>query len=85
MALIFIGMIIRGNHLIDLKTLVITPLTDTPINESEIAWSPGGNFMAYHAKVNDRNDIFVINLATKEVSKVTTAEAYHGEPTWFLE
>lgn len=71
--------------LIDVKTLSVTTLTDTPINESEIAWSPSGRYLAYHAQVNEEDDIYLLNLETKVIQKVTAGKGYHGEPAWIWE
>jgi len=57
-------------------------LTDTPINESEISWSPDGRFIAYHARVDGKDDIFLLNVATGAIRKVTKGDGYYGEPTW---
>lgn len=57
-------------------------LTDTPINESEIAWSPDGRFIAYHAQVDGKDDIFLLNVATGAIRKITNGDGYYGEPTW---
>lgn len=57
-------------------------LTKTKINESEIAWSPDGRYIAYHAKVDGKDDIFILSLESKEITKITKSDGYHGEPAW---
>lgn len=71
--------------LIALSTGEVTQLTNTPINESEISWSPKGDFMAYHAQVDGKDDIYILNLNSKNIKKITDGQAYYGEPRWILE
>ncbi|MEL7422722.1 MAG: hypothetical protein AAFN81_07015 [Bacteroidota bacterium] len=81
---------IRGDRtendivIIKLQDLSLERLTDTPINESEIAWSPSGRYIAYHAKVDEKDDIFLLEIETGKVEKITTGNGYHGEPEWIL-
>ena len=73
-------------YLVNLGNAGIQQLTHTPdIHESEIAWSLSGKYIAYHAQVEGKDDIFVINLNDKKVSRVTQGNGYHGEPAWGLE
>ena len=71
--------------IIGLTDQSVTQITETPIDESEIAWSPLGGFMAYHAEVEGADDIYVLDLQTGGVKRVTKADGYHGEPCWALE
>ncbi|MEL6968741.1 MAG: hypothetical protein AAFO02_01120 [Bacteroidota bacterium] len=59
-------------------------LTDTPFSESKIAWSPSGRYIAYHAKVDEMDDIFLLEIQMGKVEKVTAGNGYHGEPEWIL-
>ena len=72
-------------YLIELATGEAKALTQTPINESEISWSPKGDLIAYHAQVDEKDDIFTLNIQSGEVVKITQGEGYHGEPIWILE
>lgn len=71
--------------IINLDTRSATQVTDTPINESEISWSPRGDYIAYHAQVEGKDDIFILDLTSKEVKKITDGLAYYGEPKWIIE
>ena len=72
-------------YLIDIQSSATTQLTQTPINESEISWSPVGGKIAYHAQVNEKDDIYTIDIQSGEVRKITNGEGYHGEPAWIVE
>ncbi len=70
---------------INTESKEVSQITVTPnVNQSEIAWSPDGIYIAYHAKIDTYDDIFLLNLASKEVTKVTNGEGYHGEPIFAL-
>lgn len=72
-------------YVIEIDSGKTTQLTMSPENESEIAWSPSGKYLAYHAKVDESDDIFLLQLDNLVVRKVTNGEGYHGEPAWIWE
>ncbi len=69
-------------YIIDLTTLETMQLTQTSINESEISWSLYDDLIAYHAKVEEKDDIFTIDIESGNVTQITQGQGYHGEPTW---
>ncbi|WP_170827393.1 TolB family protein [Roseivirga sp. 4D4] len=69
-------------YILDLGTLDITRLTDTPYSEQEIAWSLGGDKIAFHGTTDAGDHIFTIDLADGKFTKITSGDAYHGEPAW---
>ena len=69
-------------YLIDLNTLEVEQLTNTPINESEIACSPDGKYIAYHAQVDEKDDIYLLNIQNGQLKKITNGQVYVGEPAW---
>ncbi|MEL7123390.1 MAG: hypothetical protein AAFO07_28350 [Bacteroidota bacterium] len=69
-------------YLIDLNTLEVEQLTNTPINESEIACSPDGKFIAYHAQVDEKDDIYLLNISNRQLKIITDGRVYVGEPAW---
>lgn len=70
--------------IINLNNLEVQTLTNSTYNEAEIAWSLKGNHIAFHAKVEGSDDIYVLNIESKEVVKVTDGQGYYGEPTWVM-
>lgn len=69
--------------LIDITSKKVKQLTSSTINESEIAWSPTNKYIAYHAQIDEKDDIFLLNLDNNKITKITNGEGYHGEPEWF--
>ncbi len=70
--------------IINLADLATKQLTNSSINESEIAWSPLGSYIAYHAQVDEKDDIYIVDINSKNSSQITKGEGYHGEPAWIL-
>lgn len=68
--------------ILNLESKAITQLTDTPFGEQEISWSPIGDKIAYHGTIDGKDDIYTIDIKSKEVIKITNGQGYHGEPTW---
>ena len=60
----------------------VTQFTETPFGEQEISWSPMGDKIAYHGTIDGKDDIYTIELRTKQVKKITQGQGYHGEPAW---
>ncbi len=78
---------INDIYVIDFKNQRTERLTDTPYSEEEIRWSDSGDKIAYHSKIDDRDDIYVLKLksdtlAIDSIWKVTDSKAYYGEPEW---
>lgn len=69
-------------HLMQVDTRVVTPLTDKKFIDSELSWSPDGRYLAFHSKRDQGDQIYMIEINTREVRQLTTADAYHGEPEW---
>lgn len=45
-------------------------------------FSPDGRYLSYVSDVEDQNQLFLLELATGEVTQLTTAKADHGAPAW---
>ncbi len=69
-------------YILDLRTKDMIRLTDTPYAEQEIAWSIDGSKIAFHGTTDDGDHIYTIDLADGKFTKVTSGDAYHGEPVW---
>ncbi len=69
-------------YILDLYTEEITQLTRTPYAEQEIAWSPSGDKIAFHGTTEEGDHIYTIDIADGKFTKITSGDAYHGEPTW---
>ncbi len=67
---------------VEIATGVITQVTDDPLFYQEIAVSPDGEKIAFHAKRNGQDQIYTIDIKGKGEKQITRAEAYHGEPIW---
>ena len=46
------------------------------------AWSPTGDMIVYVSRVNNIFDIYVLNLKTNRVIKLTESNARNESPTW---
>lgn len=46
------------------------------------AWSPDGTKIAFSGNSEGRFDIFVLDLATRDIANVTNDERYDGGPAW---
>ncbi len=69
-------------YTIDLYTKEIIQLTQTPYAEQEIAWSPSGKKIAFHGSTDEGDHIYTIDISDGKFIKITSGEAYHGEPAW---
>ena len=81
----------RVGHLwlVDAATGEATRLTDGPTTEHSPAWSPDGTRIAFSANRHRdhdlvfRSDLFVVDVATREVTAVTAGPmSYFDLPTW---
>ncbi len=69
-------------YLLNLETMESERFTNTPFGEQEISWSPMGDKIAYHGTIDGKDDIYTIDINTREVNKITKSQGYHGEPAW---
>ena len=78
-------LVINGDEGITLYRLADgkrSPVWDTPAYDVE--WSPDGTRLAFvaHAPGQDRSDLYVYDLATQAVRKLTDAPLYAASPRW---
>ncbi|NET37499.1 MAG: hypothetical protein F6K19_36660 [Cyanothece sp. SIO1E1] len=66
----------------NILTQKITQITDDLAFYQEIAVSPDGKKIAFHAKRKGEDHIYTIDIDGKNERQITTAKAYHGEPCW---
>ncbi len=71
-------------YLFDLPTKGLALLANTPHVESEIAWSPISDHIAFRAKYEGKDDIFVIHVESKEIKKITKGQGSNSEPEWIV-
>jgi Tol biopolymer transport system component len=57
-------------------------LTDGDGHDGSPAWSHGGTKIAFASQRNGLQKVFIIDLATDEVTQVTTGTGTDGRPTW---
>lgn len=69
-------------YILDLESSTLTQLTDTPYAEQEIAWSLNGDKIAFHGTTDEGDHIYTIDIVDGKFTKITSGDAYHGEPTW---
>ena len=46
------------------------------------AWSPTGDRIAYVSRVENLFDLYILNLRTNQISKLTESNARNESPTW---
>lgn len=68
--------------ILELSTGSIRGLTGPEYVDSELSWSPDGNRIAFHSVRDQGDQLYMIDIHTGEVSQLTSADAYHGEPEW---
>lgn len=69
-------------YILDLRSNNVTQLTNTPYGEKEIAWSISGDKIAFRGSTGDGDHIYTIDIKDGKFTKITSGDAYHGEPTW---
>ena len=58
-------------------------LTNSPdVRESSPSWSPDGSLLAYESGNDGTRDIFTIDVATREISRITEHSSDDYSPTW---
>ena len=57
-------------------------LSDRRFNDTELAWSPDGQWIAFHSDRAGGDHIFMMELSSQKIFQVTTLDSYHGEPAW---
>ena len=57
-------------------------LTETPYDERDPAWAPGGALLAYSANSGDNWDLYLYDLETGRSERLTDLPAYDGRPAW---
>jgi TolB protein len=61
----------------------VTKLTDNPASDSEPAWSPDGQKLAFTSDRDGDNEVYVMNAADGSgVTKLTDNPAFDSEPAW---
>lgn len=60
----------------------IKQITNDRAFYQEIAVSPDGQKIAFHAKRNGQDHIYTIGIDGKNEKQITSVKAYHGEPCW---
>ncbi|MEM8897645.1 MAG: hypothetical protein AAGC85_06050 [Bacteroidota bacterium] len=69
---------------VKLSTAETEAITSDTLLYEEIACSPDGTQLAYHAKRDCEHHIFVMKIDGSEERKITFEQAYHGEPEWII-
>lgn len=67
---------------INVRTKEKRQITDDLAFYQEIAVSPDGKKIAFHAKRKGEDHIYTIDIDGKNEQQITSAKAYHGEPCW---
>ena len=68
--------------MVNILTQEIKQITDDLAFYQEIAVSPDGKKIAFHAKRQGEDHIYTIDIDGKNERQVTKEKAYHGEPCW---
>ncbi len=66
----------------DLQEERIYPLTSRPQADLHPAWSHDGRFLAFHSTEDDNLEIFVLELATRQLTNLTQHPAEDMQPAW---
>ena len=69
---------------VKLSTAESVAITSDTLLYEEIACSPDGSQLAFHAKRDCEHHIFVMKVDGSEERKITQEQAYHGEPEWII-
>lgn len=57
-------------------------VSEPPTFHVEPAWSPDGEKIVYRRVVGDNNEVYVVDLNTREVTNLTNDPALDAEPAW---
>jgi len=68
--------------MINILTKQVKQITNDLAFYQEIAVSPDGKKIAFHAKRKGEDHIYTMDIDGKNERQLTTAKAYHGEPCW---
>ncbi len=58
-------------------------LVDTPGNDDHPSWSPDGTRLAFASALDGNWDVYVLELASGSITRVTHAAGGDGAPDWF--
>lgn len=64
------------------KQAVLVDLTNSEREEGSFNWSPDSQYIAMSAYENGNEDIFVINIDSRETTRFTVDEAIENGPAW---
>ena len=65
------------------STSTPAPYTPVPVDQAaQPAYAPDGRTIAFHAVANEQYDIFLLDLASGEISNLTNDEAYDASPAF---
>ncbi|MEL7496064.1 MAG: DPP IV N-terminal domain-containing protein [Planctomycetota bacterium] len=59
-----------------------TRVTDNDVADVELDWSPCGQWIAFHSTRDGGDHIYVIQPDGRNETKLTSVDAYHGEPNF---
>lgn len=91
MDLRYVGLMARtmGSGLVGLAGLLgvglgaeLTPLTTGPGNDTEAAWSPDGRRIAFQTDRNGSLDLYVLDLAAKQLAARVEGPGHAAFPAW---
>jgi len=57
-------------------------LTNSPAGDGSPAYSPDGALVAFSSNRLGSYEIFALDLATLEVTRLTTNSTFDGDPSW---
>jgi Tol biopolymer transport system component len=62
--------------------VTITPLTRDAAADGQVAWSPGGDRLAFVSGRTDRGDLYLLDLASRQVTRLTAEGRSVLHPEW---